>query len=83
MNIDYSKECLVLFVFLDDKDEYVTMHYRRPQIVDDLTINMEAENNAKDIIKKKTNGAKELIAIGVARNKQQQDDMEKQLSGKQ
>lgn len=81
MNIDYSKECLVIFVFSNDNGESFAMHYRRPQDADNLTLNLEAEKNAEDMIEKSLNGAKELIAIGIARSQEEHEEIEKQLRG--
>ena len=73
--IDYSKECRVMFFFDNGTDTLLVMHYERPQYVDDITLNEEAKENAKDMIKKNLNGAKELMAIGIARSEIQWKDM--------
>jgi len=66
--VDYRKFCSVLFFFENEKDELVMMHYERPQYVDDHTLNEEAKVNAKDMIEKKMQGAKELLAIAISRS---------------
>lgn len=75
--IDFSKDCSVLFFFEkeDKEDELVMMHYERPQHVDDYTLNEEAKVNAKDMIEKKLQGAKELVAIAIARSEMQHKDI--------
>ncbi|WP_423189416.1 hypothetical protein ACO1PF_00445 [Alkalibacterium sp. f15] len=73
--IDYNKECSVLFFFLDKQGQLLKFNYQRPQHVDDNTLNIEAEYNAQDMIKKELHGAKELIAIGIARSEKQHDEM--------
>ena len=39
------------------------------------TLTEEAKENAKDMIKKNLNGAKELMAVGIARSEIQWKDM--------
>lgn len=73
--VNYSRDCRVLFFFSDNKGKAVMMNYERPQHVDDRTLNVEAEINAKDMIKRKLNGAKELLAIGIARTESQHKDI--------
>lgn len=73
--IDYMKQCSVMFFFANDKGKVDMMHYERPQYVDDYTLNEEAKENAKDMLKKNLNGAKELIAIAIARSEMQHKDI--------
>ena len=73
--IDYMKECSVLFFFANDKGKVDMMHYERPQYVDDYTLNKEANENAKDMLNKKLNGAEELVAIAIARSEMQHKDI--------
>jgi len=80
--VDYNIECSVLFFFLNKEDKVLMFNYERPRHVDDITLNIEAEINAQDMLKKELQGAKELIAIGIARSKKQHDEMLKEISGK-
>ena len=78
--IDYTKQCSVLFFFANEKGKVDMMHYERPQYVDDYTLNEEAKENAKDMLKKKLNGANELVAIAIARSEMQHKDIMNQAS---
>lgn len=80
--IDYKKACSVIFFFSNDKGQLLKFNYERPRHLDDATLNAEAEINANDMLKKELHGAKELVAIGIARSKKQHDEMLKQISGK-
>lgn len=73
--VDFSKDCSILFFFDVGEGESIMMHYERPQYMDDHTLNDEAKTNAKDIIEKNLHGAKELIAIGIARSEIQRKDI--------
>ncbi|MEF3330551.1 hypothetical protein [Oceanobacillus oncorhynchi] len=73
--LDFSKYCSVIFFLADNKRRVFVMNYERPQYLDDIQLNKEAENNAKDMIKRNLNGAKELIAIGIARSEMQRQEI--------
>lgn len=73
--VNFSKDCSVLFFFESEEGKLITLKYERPQILDDNTLNKEAKKNAEDMIKKKLYGAKELIAIAIARNEAQRKDI--------
>lgn len=73
--VDFSKFCSVLFFLENEQEELIIMNYERPQYVDDYELNEEAKVNAKDMIKKKLNGAKELVAIAIARSEIQHKDI--------
>lgn len=79
--VNYKNECSVLFFFVNEQEKLVKFNYERPQYVDDITLNLEARNNAEDILKKKLHGAKELIAIGIARSQKQHDEILKEIRG--
>lgn len=73
--VDYSKYCSILFFFENEEGEAIIMNYERHQSVDDYTLTEEAKINAKDMVKKKLNGAKELVAIAIARSEMQHKDI--------
>lgn len=73
--VDFSKCCSILFFLENEQEELIMMNYERPQYVDDYQLNEEAKVNAKDMIKKKLNGAKELVAIAIARSEIQHKDI--------
>lgn len=80
--VDFSKYCSVLFFFENEEGKPIIMHYERPQSVDDYTLTEEAKINAKDMVKKKLNGAIELAGIAIARSEiQHQDIMNKAKKG--
>lgn len=69
--VDFGEKCSVLFFFENKNGEIISMKYERPQAIDDYKLNAEAKVNANDMIKKKLYGAKELVAIGIARSEMQ------------
>lgn len=73
--VDFSKDCSVLFFFENEEGKGIIMNYERHQSVDDYTLTEEAKINAKDMVKKKLNGAKELVAIAIARSEVQHKDI--------
>lgn len=73
--VDYSKYCSVLFFFENEEGKGIIMNYERHQSVDDHTLTKEAKINAKDMVKKKLNGAEELVAIAIARSEVQHKDI--------
>lgn len=73
--VDFGEKCSVLFFFENKDGEGITMKYERSQAVDDYTLTAEAKVNANDMIKKKLNGAKELVAIAIARSEMQYKDI--------
>ena len=73
--VDFSKYCSVLFFFENEEGKGIMMNYERHQSVDDYTLTEEAKINAKDMVKKKLNGAKELAAIAIARSEVQHKDL--------
>ncbi|CDO04295.1 hypothetical protein BN988_02849 [Oceanobacillus picturae] len=73
--VDYNNYCSVLFFFENEEGKGIIMNYERSQSVDDNTLTEEAKNNAKDMIKKKLNGANELVAIAIARSEMQHKDI--------
>jgi len=80
--VDYSKYCSVLFFFENEEEKVSIMNYERPQIIDDYTLTEEAKVNAEDMIRRKLNGAKELMAIAIARSEiQHKDIMNKAKTG--
>ncbi|TGB04684.1 hypothetical protein [Halobacillus salinus] len=73
--VDFGNYCSVLFFFENGEGERIVMNYERPQSEDDHTLTEEAKFNAKDMLKRKLNGAEELVGIAIARSEIQRKDI--------
>ena len=77
--MDFTKNCIVNFLFLTDENEGFVDQYERPLSIDDQTLKKEAQAKAKDRLLKKTNGEKELISVYIARSQKQLDGFLKEV----
>lgn len=82
--LDFKKECIVFIITsatTTDKNYYFKLN--RPQIVPDQELTSEAKWIYEDMKKKELNNGTidELLAIFIARNEQQYDEIMKKAEG--
>lgn len=72
-NVDFKKECKVCIICKDEQDKNFNHFYVRPQKISDQELTKEAKEIFEDMKQKKLNNVTILVAIFIARNKEQED----------
>ena len=74
--VDFSIECRVHILCEDENGGTVQLTYERPQLADDETLTQEAHYIYEDSKRGGIGKVSELIAIFIARNEDQESQME-------
>ena len=75
-DVDFTTECRVRILCEDEDGGTVQLTYERPQLADDDTLTQEAHYIYEDSKRGGIGKVSELIAIAIARNEDQESQME-------